>query len=1245
MQSDGVSNHPERPWGSSALRRRTSVAYATLFAILIAVSTVLYYMCQRNSGLSTPSESLRYLWIYSPSAIFVVISGYWYLREANAKLLAPWCILATQPTDATERLQLDYVSQSRYASLLQSLKLKDWDVSLAVIGSCYLNLLIAVSTGLFTLRPMVPLDTISILPLATRLDRNATNIDFSVDAMNTAYAVREYGLQFPIGTTSKMAYQSPEIMSLSSNSEVLAIVDSLYPQVSCEIAGANWTYGVVQDRNNYLNTTRHRPGAHLQLNTPSCRSQSAWLFPDSASAFEATADGFETFALTITLPDCDEAQQYGPARIIISASMMTFHDTNMDDTTPKFSNITTYSDAGDYWKLSGALPLKISSSHSAAVACRLDPIAAKARLKVTRKSVQAEPLPGHQSSDQMNSTIGSQLLSVISRLPTATSQFLSGYNFTMYRGRNYSIEKYGGGLAPFFQLMNSTNPRDDIRAFVDSEYLMDTVGPTIELIAAQLVADSLFQPTNGSVTAIVRKSQDRLSMNSLAFGIIVGTLGLMICISILSASQQQVQISMDPGTLLNTTILLAREPWIMERLQRIQKEQDEDEQHADLRPSLLQMLLRMFSTYSGRQWNKKEGTSSVQQSENRRNDVWTWWQPWNLSLSHSCLRLVLPILGIIVLEALLRRSERLDGLAAVSSNEYVRYLWIYIPVLTIFALNFLFDATSFSDRIVQPYLAMAITPVPASRSISMDFVNKTTVSAMVAAIRCSQYRVASAIVATLVGAALPIASSSLFQAHNTFQVTTASLNQVTYFDPSLSIVEPEPYPLSLPLPGLIHYNNLTYPAWTHGKYALPRLGTPDTVRLGDISTKKALLVDVPAIYGVANCTPVPKADISFSLDFTGAHEIKPANEAKNDSDGILRPRKYVESRTPPGCPRMRCTTFPSVPSFYEAMWMSADQTLHWDTNETDLVHQNSVNSSSAGFHGGFKLPPHCPLSMMCINKGELPLIHPDEATEDRNHTHAVSIDYVNVLHCSPYVAEETVTLNLSLSRLGMNLQEAPKPQLGSRAFFSQAELINTVDLQNFLPPFVPIEADSGTSIIADAFFSAVFSGRDASSPMDLLKDDISTDSLLSRIDEIYGLIVSQTYGKLRRFPADASDPRHVHNATLIDSVARVRQDIVSTRIVQLMLGVMFLCTLVSMFYMNRERILPERPCSLATRARLIDRSNVFSETIASFDLDARLAEETQDVRILRDGMFSIGWWGSKGDRWYGVDSGTAERER
>ena len=324
--------------------------------------------------------------------------------------------------------------------------------------------------------------------------------------------------------------------------------------------------------------------------------------------------------------------------------------------------------------------------------------------------------------------------------------------------------------------------------------------------------------------------------------------------------------------------------------------------------------------------------------------------------------------------------------------------------------------------------------------------------------------------------------------------------------------------------------------------------------------------------------------------------------------------------------------------------MSADQTMHWNTNETSLPHHESVNSSSAGFHGGFKLPPHCPLSMMCINKGELPITHLGDAIGDWNHTHAVSMDYVNVLHCSPYVAEEIVTLNLSLSRLGMNIQEAPKPQLGSRAFFSQAELINTVDLRNFLPPYVSIEAGNGTFINADAFFSAVFSGTDAFSPMDLLKDDVSTDSLLSRIDEIYGLIVSQTYGKLRRFPSDASDPRHIHKATLIDPVARVRQDIVSTRIVQVLLGIMFLCTLVSMFYMNKERILPERPYSLATRARLIERSNMFSETIASFDQDARIAEGTQNVRILRDGMFSIGWWGNKGDRWYGIDCGTAERE-
>lgn len=1233
----------QRCWKPLALRRRTLVGYATLSIILVATFVTLYQVSKRNSGFVILDTRLHYLWVYSPSAVFIIIAGYWYLTEANAKLLAPWRVLSDRTISSSRRLRQDYVSQLRYTSLYQSLRNKDWTVFLALMGTFCLQLLIIVSTGLLILQPTVISRTNTIFPLTTSLNKSATYVEYSDNALHTAYAVRTYGLEFPLGTTSRIAYQALNNTALSPGSEAQATVDALYPAASCEIASANWTYGVVQSRVEYSNITRRGPGAHLVFGIPSCQYQSASIFPGPRSAFEKTNNGYETFDLSLIQIRCDGSQQKWPTHVAVTASKMTLNDTSINGTTPTFSNITTKSFAGESWNLFGPLPSKMLSSNAAAVICKLDPKFGKARLTSTRSSVRAELLPESIHEAHLNETLGPQLLNVLSNLGIINSPYLSGYNMTWYRGRNSSVVKFGGGVAPFFQLVNSTDRRDHVGDFVDSKYLMSTVGSTLELIAAQLVAKSLFMPTNETVAGVLTETQGRLVVNSLAFGVSMALLGLMICISLALALQRQETLSKNPGTLINMATILTRTPDVIDIVRHLHQAEKKVKEHKRLRSGGHTADVNLSLSFSIPMRAEKQATVLAQQDEKGHIKVSRWWQPWNMSLSHRFLTVILPALCIVLLEILLRRSEKFEGLARVSSSKYIQYLWMYIPVVVILSLNCLFDATSFTNRIIQPYVTMRNRPAPASQSISVDFVNRTTMSAMFKAVRLGQFGVALAIMATLLGAVLPIAASGLFKTQNTLQQTSVRMNQVTYFDPSAAITVPQPYPENLPIPGLIHMSNLSYPAWTYGKYAFPRLKLTGQTRnnSGTLSPEATIRVDVPAVYGVANCSSVPRADISYFVNFT----LGGRSGASVDPGGSLRPMLYVEGKPLSGCPRMRCDKITMVPDFYESMWKGAKEIF--DSNNTGTAPEidRSQNSSSASFHGGYKLPAHCPLSTMCIMKGEYPKKWLDEDQGEWNYTGTVKMDDVKVLYCNPYVAQEIVTLDLRLPDLDISSLNPPKPQPGTRMFFSEAELLNTANMRDYLPWYSTIRINNATSMYPDSFFGAIFSGKDAFSPLDLLTKNAATmDLFLDHIDNVYSLVVSQIYSEMRRFPVDISNTEYARDGTLIETVGRVHQDALSTRIIQVLLGSMIICALLSMFFTNGWRVLPKRPCSIVTVAGLIERSSLLSKEITSPNREFLGVKALQERGALQHGLFSLGWWGEKGDRWYGIDLGQADKE-
>jgi hypothetical protein len=203
--SQRAINHTDRLWTPRSLRVPTLVAISVLFAIFIISVEILALFSRRNNGY--PMPSLPPLWTYIPVAIVFIQAAFWAQMEYRTKSLAPWRVLATGPSSASQSLLLDYVSPWNITSFIGSVASRHYAVSLAVLGSLILKLLIICTTGLLAPESSITVRNTS-LGLATGFGRGT--IDLSTVTANDALMgiANDRGQFQEAGINGSWAYQS-----------------------------------------------------------------------------------------------------------------------------------------------------------------------------------------------------------------------------------------------------------------------------------------------------------------------------------------------------------------------------------------------------------------------------------------------------------------------------------------------------------------------------------------------------------------------------------------------------------------------------------------------------------------------------------------------------------------------------------------------------------------------------------------------------------------------------------------------------------------------------------------------------------------------------------------------------------------------------------------------------------------------------------------------------------------------------
>ena len=143
--------HLTMQWRPFYLRRTVLLGFISVFVSIAVAIESLLAVSNRDHGLATSTSSVHYLWTYGPTAFLTGLAALWARTEYQSQMITPWNRLSQKITPASHSLLLNYMFQSLPFALLNSLRKRDFIVSIARIVSIILKIVITLSTGLISL--------------------------------------------------------------------------------------------------------------------------------------------------------------------------------------------------------------------------------------------------------------------------------------------------------------------------------------------------------------------------------------------------------------------------------------------------------------------------------------------------------------------------------------------------------------------------------------------------------------------------------------------------------------------------------------------------------------------------------------------------------------------------------------------------------------------------------------------------------------------------------------------------------------------------------------------------------------------------------------------------------------------------------------------------------------------------------------------------------------------------------------
>jgi len=1145
LAGDGNDDVKLLSWRPFYLQRRVLAVFGFVFIAEIIVLEVLLAASSRNGGLASSTSDLHYLWTFGPTAVMTLVAHLWSRVEFQTKSAAPWIRLSRGLADVNRTLLLDYISTWQPKVIPQALRNHDFGVASATAVSLIFNLLVIVSTGLFTL---VPTTTDFSVPVnITSAFVNSPDGLASTGSLSwfSMWGLINDGLHFPDGISSQYAYQTVS-SDLPPSGLLEATVDGFMADLECETATMKLVNVTLPDPHlgqMSMNVTVESAGCSMNISLPAPSYHS----PDQGPKYFAVFEPVSCSAVS-HLPSLDDMC------VILSYGIMNYtQGAEIDDP------------AAHGWKTHIQIGEILNSTQ---LVCK--PVYAINRVDIIQNATDLLSL-SISATDSNHRTLSS-----VHPWRIMEAHFESYSN-------SISITGGGSGVSPTAYI-NSTEIDTDRQSnliisfsmsslshaadMLDSKRLQGVARRYYQQYAAFIAHRSLMQlasdPSTGSASVV----EDRLLVQNLAAQLMTGLLALSLPLLLITAwfappdgiLPRKATSIVGTAAVLSSSISLLRSlqglggsghdairlrignsffrSWVAIARQKI-------EGGVGMEAAEFQVLSGL-GTVLAPPGDDTTATQIKAHSGSGRN-VQPMVLRWQSRLS-ACAVLA----GLIAaLEVTLRKSQLDDGLGDVFAESYLHFLWTISPAIVLGLLALYLAAVDFQTRVQAPY-ANLLHRATFNASVRLDLVDGIIPVVLAREIRTRSLTPLATTLAFLVSSAFTILSGSLFLAQSLPTTTSARLNAVTSFNYVVSSGDSE----SAIVSSLILESNLSYPAFTSNDLAFPHY----TLDLGNgsITSNNTATVSTatsPSSSGLPESSAsLPQLTISATIP-----GLRPRLDCKRYGASAANWSIYADGT------KVQYTRNPLVIDFMTERCSLFDHNVV--LNLGDLVHPDSDSRSSPNASTiFFGLSSGTPATMQQLTAcsgylyvwGSLNVSSLHSSTSNSSFSSASTprVASLSALACNETI--EQVSTDVTFLSLPAGLQFDPSsPPPSPRENTARAANI-TVAHDRYIYNLVNI---SNPPHLLDEFFSVLSSSRFAL-PLDALTDPGRENDVVDAILKQHGVVRAQTLSlsyRLQNLSAPDSEP--VVSVMPVTAVVtdpsgrrRVVQGIPATRALQVLLG-------------------------------------------------------------------------------------------
>ena len=720
---------------------------------------------------------------------------------------------------------------------------------------------------------------------------------------------------------------------------------------------------------------------------------------------------------------------------------------------------------------------------------------------------------------------------------------------------------YPSNSSAWITLLNATAPQRSLADFKNSTLLIQASRAVFQAIGAQAARECFMSPVTGNTTVLgtVTEQETRLCIRELSLRLIESLLALLVLTTAGVAYFGCPPNLPNPSNPLTYALMLSQQP--------------------NVEISNSSTVLAISDAMNGTKHPKKE-----------------WWHPMTIKRTFIISISLVLLCSMVVLEILYQKSKKGKGIARVSTENYDKYVWTYIPALITMIIGGAFAMVDQTARILHPFQILATGKTAVNR-LGFHTFERLTIIAMPAAIKRRAWGLFAIMLTTLLAPTLTIIVSGLYTPVLVpfAQDTTASIQGWFDLNNDTKTTAEDSALLEL-----TQARNLTYPSGVFHEFAFPKFDTPHLEVPSGTKNSTLMQIRIPAIRGQLNC----------SLD----------NYFQNisiDLSSVSTPLSGWKIPPPQGCEPINKTIYFSTELYYYEL-----------PNSVGLFGMliNPVAVNAKNF-------TRIPGSAVC-GDGKL---HLWMAT---GHVKGLYASEVSVVHCVPYLEMLHVDATFNLKDSTHSSVNPPIPDESSVRFLN--DTVSAVAMPN-LPKTL-----YGGSLFkefgnVDYFFQIMLKRKGITTLQEVVgRENIS--HLIQLANGLYQEQIALSIHTNFRSPVPPSNTSEflapLQAKLIYGDKFRLQQTRLSTRLLEAVLGLMAICGILCAFSATPRKILYEDPGSIAAKLRLFAGSRLVQEIREATEKEATVTELREWKRL----YLRLGWWEATAKKRFGIDIEMRETE-